>query len=740
MRKCSQDNSKSKCDQGVDVQSSMTDAGGESKICKHCQSKEECYNDDQRAFVSSLEADFMIYTSYINFGKPTLNITLASGLQFVHELASRLLESENHFIQIFSKYIKDSGLQREMLDTLSRHSKLQWETERRTHNLANDMWIHQIEIGRTQEKTLQETLNSLVKQNRLLQIDNETMFRKNERLIRKLRTLPDIGLRHKCMECDTQMDHMEKHNERLQYKLERYLAQIEHLENELHILQKQNDGLEQQLRHSTSQIQNIKAIFQRSKTDYELEIVDINHRLLQSEAIIKEAAEAGDILLEDLDSIKKQIKSRSLAVNWNKFKCRGSGLTDLIHLARICINELSKELFNQCNETNLRDKDIQNLQETNSKLQENLKRSIGELNSISLKINNGTLVDVNQMIHEQKYKTLEAEVKVMEEKMENAATKHEQEKKDLLKEIEELVASNRELSEKDKMMEQTKLYLSSVTSENLALHRQIEGLNRVLSESGAGDVFKEMSHAQEQLVYFQSQYHQLLNEKQVWVSQNEHLRLENRNIVEQYEERLRIIQHQLIELQGANEENGTLKQKLEQERQTVTSLQNERMKYLEEKNLLKTIFQHMKTELIRVSQLEGTVADMGQEAKKLAMIAEYNKQIGDKLKCEIIERDKTILQLKSSVEKLNDIQIKNTKEKLSLCYELSEVCQIKEHLNSILSVQVQKNAALGDSKKELAQTASTQLKRYAEQQRSERTAIKDLLKDIKAVMEQRDQS
>ncbi|VEN59482.1 unnamed protein product [Callosobruchus maculatus] len=366
------------------------------------------------------------------------------------------------------------------------------------------------------------------------------------------------------------MDHMEKHNEKLQYKLERYLAQIEHLENELHILQKQNDGLEQQLRHSTSQIQNIKAIFQRSKTDYELEILDINHRLLQSEAIIKEAAEAGDILLEDLDSIKKQIKSRSLAVNWNKFKCRGSGLTDLIHLARICINELSKELFNQCNETNLRDKDIQNLQETNSKLQENLKRSIGELNSISLKINDGTLVDVNQMIHEQKYKTLEAEVKVLEEKMENAATKHDQEKKDLLKEIEELVASNRELSEKDKMMEQTKLYLSSVTSENLALHRQIEGLNRVLSESGAGDVFKEMSHAQEQLVYFQSQYHQLLNEKQVWVSQNEHLRLENRNIVEQYEERLRIIQHQLIELQGANEENGTLKQKLEQERQTVT--------------------------------------------------------------------------------------------------------------------------------------------------------------------------
>ncbi|CAH1980831.1 unnamed protein product [Acanthoscelides obtectus] len=326
MRRSLQGNSKGKCDEEVKIQSSMTDmtmgmpdATGESKICKHCRSKEKCGNDDDDQGISSLDTDFVVFTSFINFSKPTMNATLATGLQFVHELCTRLLESENHFIQIFSKYIRDPSLQRELLDTLNQHSKLQWETERRTNTLANDMWIYQIEIGRTQEKTLQETLNALVKQNRQLQLDHETLFKKNERLVRNLRALPD-GLRDKCMEFDTQMDHTDKHNEKLCYKLERYLAEIESLENELDILQKQNDCLEQQLRNSTSQIQNVKAMFQRSKTDYELEIVDLNHRLLQREAIIKEATEAGDILLEDLDGVKRQIKSRSLDINWSKFK------------------------------------------------------------------------------------------------------------------------------------------------------------------------------------------------------------------------------------------------------------------------------------------------------------------------------------------------------------------------------------------------------------------------------------
>lgn len=94
---------------------------------------------------------------------------------------------------------------------------------------------------------------------------------------------------------------------------------------------------------------------------------------------------------------------------------------------------------------------------------------------------------------------------------------------------------------------------------------------------------------------------------------------------------------------------------------------------------------------------------------EIQMIAEYNKSLGEKLKSEIADREKTILQLRTSVEKLNEVQIKNTKEKLALCYELSELSQEKEKLNNILSIEVKKNMVLDDSKKEIAKTATSQV-------------------------------
>lgn len=41
--------------------------------------------------------------------------------------------------------------------------------------------MQQLEIGRAQEKILQGTLHSLVKQNRMLQIENENLYRKYEK-------------------------------------------------------------------------------------------------------------------------------------------------------------------------------------------------------------------------------------------------------------------------------------------------------------------------------------------------------------------------------------------------------------------------------------------------------------------------------------------------------------------------------------------------------------------------------
>lgn len=57
------------------------------------------------------------------------------------------------------------------------------------------------------------------------------------------------------------------------------------------------------------------------------------------------------------------------------------------------------------------------------------------------------------------------------------------------------------------MIEHTKMFITNITSENLALRNQVDTLNRTLAESGAGDIVKELANCQEQLAYFQSQYY-----------------------------------------------------------------------------------------------------------------------------------------------------------------------------------------------------------------------------------------
>ncbi|KAJ8954755.1 hypothetical protein NQ314_007025 [Rhamnusium bicolor] len=528
---------------------------------------------------TSLDKPFKLFKQgrSLNFGKSTLNVTLANGLQSVQELGSRFHESESHLIQILSRYIKDSSFQKEL------------------------------KIGRAQERTLQETLNSLVKQNRQLQIDNEVMYRKHERLVRKLRNFPEMSLKYKCVvlaDYDSQLEHIVKHNEKLQYKLETYVQQIEHLENELHILKKQNDVMEQQLRQSSSQMHNLKAAIQRSKTDYELELVTLNYKLETKEQNIKESIEAGDILLEDLDGLKRQFKSIPFVINWSKFKCRGSCITDLLHISRTCINELSKEIMSLHTQLSLKEKDIETLQDTNSKLQENLKKSTTELDNLSKKWDENGFHEADKVISEQRCKILESDLQVVHEQMEKIKLKFDMERSSLLRKIAEYENLNNEILDKDKLIEQTKMFISNITSENLALRNQVDGLNRIMSECGAGDVVKELATCQEQVAYFQAQYYQLLNEKQHLLELVEVLKVENKTMIEHQESSYDNLQKQHQEMEKMGIENNSLRQQCESEHQTVLSLQSERMKYLEEKNMLKTIFQHMKSEIARVQKLE----------------------------------------------------------------------------------------------------------------------------------------
>lgn len=68
-----------------------------------------------------------------------------------------------------------------------------------------------------------------------------------------------------------------------------------------------------------------------------------------------------------------------------------------------------------------------------------------------------------------------------------------------------------------------------------------------------------------------------------------------------------------------------------------------------------------------------------------------------------------IAQLKTSVHKFNEIQAKHEQEKLSLCYELNEITQVKKKLSEILDTEVKKNAVLGQSKEAIVKSVSSQV-------------------------------
>ncbi|CAH1179356.1 unnamed protein product [Phaedon cochleariae] len=676
-----------------------------------------------------------IITSFIKSPENELDFNLLESLRTVQELTARLDESKSHLLHIFKEYLKDESIQHELIDTLAQHSKLHLDIERKTNSLTNEMWVQQVEIGRRHEGILQETINRLVKQNRKLQIDYEVLFRKHQEVVSNLPNSHELGSKQKStLEDHSQMMQLISHNKKLQRKLENAFQQLQFLENEISSLQKQNSYVEELLTASSGEIFELKTLLHRSRTNHDLDKATFKIKVYTTEKKLKDAFEAGDRFIEELADIQLRLKSIDPSMNWPISICKNNvELVDVIEMTRCAFSDLFKKLMKDHIELAMKNKEVNELREINTNLEENLKKSAIEL---SKQIDNTAIVDTASYV--KKIKLLEDDVTNLHDNIEKIKLEHDMEKNTLLKTISQFEYLNNEILEKNTMIEQTKMFINSITSENMALRSQVDGLNRLLSETGAGDVVKELSTNQEQLLYYQTQYHQLVHEKQQLKDHQEVLQADNKAMLDQQETNYKHLQKQLKELESIARDNKTLRQQLELERQTVSSLQNERKKYLEEKNLLKTIFHHMKTEISRVQKLEGTVADISKEANKLAMIAEYNKQVGHKLKSEIVAKDKTILQLKSSVEKLNDIQIKNTKEKLSLCYELSEVCQIKDQLNSVLSFEVQKNADLDNSTKKIAQTASSQIKMYEEFQRKERYVLKDLVRDLRSVVKQRD--
>lgn len=91
------------------------------------------------------------------------------------------------------------------------------------------------------------------------------------------------------------------------------------------------------------------------------------------------------------------------------------------------------------------------------------------------------------------------------------------------------------------------------------------------------------------------------------------------------------------------------------------------------------------------------------------MIAEYNKQLGEKLQNEVAEKDVAINELQNNVKQLNSFQMESTKEKVALCEELNKVFSVKEVLNTKLTAELEKNVILDESKREIQNNANLQV-------------------------------
>ncbi|KAL1502349.1 hypothetical protein ABEB36_007503 [Hypothenemus hampei] len=680
--------------------------------------------------------DETVLTSFMSFTKPTINVTQVDALEYLQELTKRFQESEKHITDLLIKYITDPNVQEDLKNTVSNYAKLQWEAERRSCTMANNIWMQQLEVSKTQEKILHNTLQTLMKQNRQLQIEKESLYRKYEKANKYLKGFSDY--KGKYQESNSQFDSILRHNEKLQTKLETIFKKIESLEGELDIFQKQNDYMEEQVKHSTIKMQNMTAIFHKMKTDYEIEQISLNIRLETQEQVLKEAFDIGNSLLEDVNNLRKEPKDVILGISESTFKIRSNSLNNLLQLCRTCLNELSTEILNLYSENSLKDKDLINLKDANNNLQENLKTKNAEIEKISENLEQHSMVLNEKFLLEQRCKKLESEVEAVEGKMEKLKAEYEVERNNLWQGFMENNKFLKDLEEKDNMIEQTKLFMANVASENYSLRNEIIALNNLIKETGAGDMISEIKKKHQELELIKTDLDKLKSENTQLRIQIENARNEHIAINTSQEMTYKTLQRQMKELERLNEDNQNLRQKAEIEHQTVLSLQNERMKYLQEKSILKSIIQHLRGELIKVRQLEDNLANATKEASKLNLVTEYNKHEAVKLKQALVNKDSIIEELRQSLHKLNELQIKNSQEKLILCQELNEVCQLKEKLSDVLNTEVKKNAELGQSKEAIVKSVNSQMQRIEEQHRNERVAMRSLLNDMKNVTDEKD--
>ncbi|XP_015840112.1 early endosome antigen 1 isoform X2 [Tribolium castaneum] len=633
-----------------------------------------------------------IPTAYI----PKYNIKLINGMSELEDILQNLHHSEQHMVHLLKKYVEDKNFQKQLIETCFEYFALQYDSKCHANILAEKIWLQQLEQNKTQDYNLQKRLNFLVKSNRSLQLQVETLYRHCEKLAARTNLYPKRFL-HMRSFGKIYARHLIENNRKLQNKVKALTGVISDFEEELHKIQHQKGVLEEEKRSFRSEIYHLHAILERQNSDFQLEKSGLALQLNHQNNLIKDAVAALDCIFQDLHGFGHQLNEFEITVIWPQYQCQNTCLPEMVYQLRACVGELFITMTTAFKNVTLVVKDVNKLRTTNARLQENLQKSTSELDNLSKRLNTS----------EPDSKKLEKENLVLKLKLENAM-----EQNSFLRD---------EIENRKKNLDMNK---------NQSLSNKIDEMVLIFSQL-TSDLPKECNSHHEKLDHCGKVAKQL-GEK------CNRLEEENQNIVQtqqMYQQDIATLQDGLTILSAENE---TMKKQLATQHQTLATLQSERIKYLEEKNILKTIFQHLKSEISRVQQLEDAVADMSKETNRLSLIAEFNKQLGEQLKNEVEVKENTISELKQSLEKLSYIQIDTDKERMTLCAQLSEISTVKEKLSDCLELELKKNLHLDETKKKLENSTKSQLKIYEEMQKNERAALKELLKDFRNLIKQRD--
>ncbi|XP_063910372.1 early endosome antigen 1-like isoform X4 [Zophobas morio] len=657
----------------------------------------------------------LVPTAYM----PKYNLKLITGMHELQDILQNLHLSEQYVVCLLKKYVVNEDMRKELLGATFEFFALQYDSKCQVNVLGDKMWFQQLEIFKAQDYSLTKRLNYLVKTNRALELQLEDLNRQCEKLAFRKNAYPKRFLHMKSFG-KVYAKQLIDNNKKLQKKLVALTGVISDFEDELGKLQHQKDVLEDERRNLQSQIYHLHREVEKMEHYNHFEKTKLETQTNYQGELINEAVSTVQLILQDLQDFKYQLTEYTIAVVWPELQLQSENpcLTDLIYQLRSRVGQILLAMITAYRNLTIVAQDVNKLRSTNARLQENLQKSANELDSLSKKLGGSESIDVS---------VLEMQCRKFKQELVNLNAK-----------LESMSEQNINLREEKKTISDNQVSMNDLQMQNRSLVGQIDELVRITSQSGTENLTKEFQSSQEKLDYLKLRCNQIIDDQKHLSERFHNLDYENQNlhqIQQAYQQDLTTLQEGLKVLTTENE---AIKKQLAVEHQTITTLQNERLKYLEEKNILKTVFHHLKCEVSRIQQLEGAVADMSKETNRLSLVAEFNKQIGEQLKTEVETKEMTILELRQSLEKLSHIQIDSDKEKLTLCAQLSEVVSVKDKLSDCLEVELKKNMRLDESKKKLETNTRSQLKIFEEMQKNERTALRELLKDFKSLIKQRD--